>query len=275
MADQNQHQSLVCMLMLKDQSALPGASSVAARLRNSGGRSYQLKWDAPVRSEDGICIQTYHLEDRRVQLCLAPMPIPWTVLEGACAENMLWPDAAEVCRQHQAQLVVGLQGEPDPIRRHLMLTDLAAAVAREADALGVYWGDGGVVQSTELFSRLAAEAAPERLPLMLWVGFYKFMYEGVPFVATEGLKSFGVMEVEGGSAHLKPMELLAKVYDLSHYLCLQGPVVKDGDTVGNSAQERFPVRYLPSVLGREETVMRVLFDPPKRPRRFFPRRLQN
>lgn len=261
-----QNQSLLCMLLLKEKSSLPDPEGVAARLREIGGSDYQLTWDDPAGSKDGIDAQFYNLEGRRVMVGLMPMPIPWTELEGPCAQNVVWPEATEVCRQHQAHLIVGLQGEPDPVDRHLMLTHFAAAMAQEAGALAVYWGSGGVVQSAELFGQFATEAEPESLPLLLWISFHKFMHEGAPFVATEGLKEFGVMEVEAGSANLKPMQLLEKVYDIAHYLCLRGPVLKDGDTVGASARERFLVRHLPSVMNREERVIRILFDQPKQSR---------
>jgi len=266
-----QNPAIHCMLLLKERSSLPDSERVAARLQEIIGCGCQLTWDAPAASEDGIHAQNYYFEGFPVLVCLTPMPIPWAELEGPCAENDLWPEATDVCRQHQAHLVIGLLGEPDPIPGHLMLTHFAAAMAMEAGALAVYWGNGGVVQPTELFCRLAADAWPESLPLMLWVSFHKFMYDGAPFVATQGLDAFGLMEVEGGSAALPPKQLLAHVFDIAHYLCVQGPVLKDGDTVGSNAQERFPVKYLPSVVDQSRNAIRILFDEPQKPRGLFSR----
>jgi len=268
----DQSNALVFMLLLKENASLPDAARVAARLKDISSSKYQLRWDAPKEYEDGVCLQPYYLDGREAKVALMPIPIPWERLAEPCAENRLWPEAAEVCAQHRTHLLVGLKGEPDPLRRHLMLTHFAAALAQETDALAVlYWDNGGVVQPAEWLCRWAPEAGPEDLPLMLWINFHMFMHEGTPFVATRGLRTFGLMEVEAGSSSLKPMELLEYVYGAAHYQCLQGPVLKDGDTVGASAEERHLVRHLPSVMDRDETVIRILFEEPKQSRGLFSR----
>lgn len=81
---------------------------------------------------------------------LMPLPILRAELERPCAGNVLWPEATGVCRRHRAHLVVGLQDKPDLIKGHL---------------------GGGTGE-----------------PSLLWISSHKFMHEGAPLVAAQGLK---------------------------------------------------------------------------------------
>ncbi len=94
----------------------------------------------------------------------------------------------------------------------------------------------------------------------LWVEPARVLKEGVLFVATVGLDELGLIEVEGGSTRRKPAELLGRIFDVANYLCLHGPVLKDGDTIGAPTSERILVRHADSVLNRPGPVIRVEFD---------------
>lgn len=258
-------------LMLLRTPTMPAPDAVAARLEARCGERYHVRWENPAEGKK-VEVRFFYLNGQRVDLALMPVPIPWKELEGPCATNRFWPEAEADCRQHQAHLVITLLGEwGDPIRRHLMLTDFVAAVAEAADGLGVFWAGGRVVQSAEYFRQLAAKSGSDDLPLLLWVDFVMVMKDGGPFVSTQGLTAFGVMEVEGGSSRLKPIELLGKVHDIAHYLCTRGPVLQDGDTIGESMEERIRIRHAKSIWDRPEPVIRLEFDEAKRSKGLFAR----
>lgn len=266
----DQPSDLLLAMILLDERQIPDAEQVAERLAARCGDRHRLSWEER-SAKDGVAVQFYQLDGRRVNVALMPAPIPWSNLEGPCATNRFWPEAAEVCRAHKAHLIVALRGEwADPVEPHLALTDLIAAMVEAAGARAVYWGAGTVVQPAALFCKWAADSGPDNLPLFLWVDFRLFSRDGGPFVATTGLASFGVMEIEGGSRQMKPIDLVGKVHDIAHYLCTRGPVLKDGDTAGANEVERIRVRHTDSVWERAGKVIRLEFDrEPRGIRRLF------
>lgn len=253
-------------MVLLNQPTFPEAQAVADRLEARCGERYHLTW-AESTAGQGVAVQRYQLNGQQLDLALMPVPIPWSELEGPCATNRFWPEAAAVCQEHSAHLIASLSGDwGDPIRRHLALTDFVAALVEATGAVAVYWGGGGVVQSAAQFGQWAAGGRPDDLPLLLWVNFQLFAHEGAPFVATTGLGAFGLMEIEGGSQRLKPIDLVGKIYDIAHYTCTRGPVLQDGETIGESAAERIKIRHTESVMGRPHPVIRLEFDGADRPR---------
>ena len=55
------------------------------------------------------------------------------------------------------------------------------------------------------------------------------------------------------------VSLFGFVYDVSVYLLEMGPVIADGDTVGQKRGECIEIRYAPSFRNEDETVYRVEF----------------
>lgn len=201
----------------------------------------------------------FELDGAAVTLSLMRAPIPWRDLEGPARAAWHWPEAVERLKSHQAHVIVAvLAPEKDRISTMLLLTRVVAAVAATADASGVYWGEGPVVNAPDDFVEEAQRTSSERLPLYLWLAFQLMRNpDGTFTLRTSGLRSFGLMELELVASRSKPAELVDRAFHFAHYLLDHGPVLKDGDTIGLSAQERLRVRLLPSVIDPARRVYRV------------------
>lgn len=256
MAAQKSNQDSVIVMVLLDEPAFPSVESLAKRLEQRLGSSQAITWDNP-SDKDGISLQFLYVGGRRVDLVLMPIPIPWNDLEGPCATNRIWPGATTVCKAHKAHVLVRVPGsrEDGPASLRLLTTKIVASLVEELSAPAVYWGAGTVVNSGADFVKMAGMASDTEFPLLLWVDFRIWRQEdGSLYLATTGLSDLGLMEFEGASRRLPAKVLLEKVFDLSHYVCERGPVVKDGDTVGTSASERITAKYRRSIWGREEVI---------------------
>lgn len=55
-------------------------------------------------------------------------------------------------------------------------------------------------------------------------------------------------------------ELFEFVCNIAHYLIQSGPVIKDGNTVGGSADERVRVLHRPSMIDQGRRVYKIDFD---------------
>jgi hypothetical protein len=192
---------------------------------------------------------------------LMPVPIPWSDLDApARAAEAYWPEAAAALTGHEAHAIVTAQlPGADAIELALFLTQAIAAVTAAADAaVGVYWGDGAVVQQPAAFVAQARQMSREYLPLYLWLGFYGHRApDGRLSLATHGMGAFALMDVEvvGGprTAHV----MLDRAFNAAHYLLDHGPVLRDNDTFGLSAEERILVRHAPSMTDPSRTVYRL------------------
>jgi hypothetical protein len=254
----------VLVFVLLDAAVFPNVTKVDARLKATWGNRFELTWDEPA-DRDQCVVQFLHVGENRADIFMMPVPIPLSDLEIPCTTSRFWPEAADVCRTHQAHLVIGWHTQhSESVDQHLLLAQLAAALVQETGALAVYWG-GIVVQPVELFCKFADIATREYLPLYMWVDFRVFKQaDGRLWGVTTGLDSLGLMEIEGVSRRLTPKELEDKVYDLAHYVCRHGAVLNDGNTVGGDEHERISVRHAASVWPRPGKVVHVNFDGPEK-----------
>ncbi|MCU0877404.1 MAG: DUF4261 domain-containing protein [Pirellulaceae bacterium] len=194
-----------------------------------------------------------------VVLGLMPAPIPWGDLEGPCATSWLWPKAAEELRPHRQHLIVTVMSDEPPLAQTKLLTQaVASIIATCPQTIGVYWGNATLVISPPVFREFAVEMLPDGVPLPMWVDFRVGPGpDGKMNGFTHGMQALGLMEIETQNSPESAGGLRERLMSLCGYLLENGPVIKDGDTVGESAQERIRVVYSPSAFGNKERVMRL------------------
>lgn len=202
---------------------------------------------------------SFELDGAAVTLTLMRAPIPWGDLEGPARAAWHWPEATERLTTHRAHVIVAvLAPGMDRISTMLLLTRVVAAVAATTDASGVYWGEGPVVNAPDDFVEEAKRTSREQLPLYLWLAFQLSRNpDGTFTLATSGMRSFGFMELELVAMREKPATLVDRAFNFAHYLLDHGPVLKDGDTIGLSAHERFRIRHVPSAVDPSRMVFRI------------------
>ena len=206
---------------------------------------------------------------------VAPMggPIPWGDLEGPCQSSILWPDAATVLRDHADHLIVTVMGPTAIIERCALLTRVIASVlATSPPALGVFWSPARLLIPAPVFGDFAVEVLPDGPPLDIWVDFrVGTTSPGKSSGFTTGLAALGLMEIEAEGASDTPTDLRARFISLANYLLENGPVVNNGDTIGEDAHERIQVIHAPSSFGHDGPVMRLDYTPLKPRKSWFGR----
>ena len=204
---------------------------------------------------------TFNIGGAIAAVSLMPVPIPWEEIKGPCATAWYWPEATTIMKRHKFHLIVALMKSPfDKVGTALLLTKLVAAVASLVDADGIYLGAGTLVHSTENFIEQAKEMSLEFLPLYLWIDFRVQKEANDKYTLfTTGLVSLGLMEIEILNSEHKPPELIDKAFNIGHYLLDKGPILKDGDTIGVSVNEKIFIRHLPSIWDSNKEVYRLAF----------------
>ena len=191
-----------------------------------------------------------------------PVPIPWSDLEGPCSTSVLWPNATDVLKQHKNHVIVTVRGELSPMALSKLLTQATASVmATSPSALGVYWYNATLVISKDLFIDFAVEILPQGTPLHIWVDLRVGTDSNNSTSGfTTGMVALGHMDFEAKNIPELPSELRERFLALAHYVVENGPVIKDGDTVGEDANEQIRVVYSKSEFGHHGKVMRLVYE---------------
>jgi hypothetical protein len=246
-------------LMVIAMIALPEAGwPDSARMAESLARRFS---DAPplvhTSSQDNSMLFDYG--GLKAIVSLMPAPIPWDDLEFPCASNPFWPEATDKMQAHTAHFVVVLMGDSTPLSIRIHLTRLVACILDCHPCTGVYWGESSLVHSPETFLEMAPAATLNAgFPASLWINLQLVPNpDRTVSLLTLGMEAFGLMELEVLNSEKEPAEVYSRVGDLAAYLITQGPVIRDGDTIGQDATERITVRHRPSVFPNRSLVYQV------------------
>jgi len=148
---------------------------------------------------------------------------------------------------------VTISGEFDPVGLSTMLTQVTAAVMASCPAtIGVYWGNATLIIPKPIFIDFAETILPEGPPLHIWVDFRVGRdSEKSSSGFTSGMVALGHMEFEAVNSPEPPGELRERLMALAGFVLENGSVLKNGDTVGEDADERIRIVYTKSNFGHE------------------------
>lgn len=214
-----------------------------------------------ISAEGGVL--SFRLNAAYVAIGIVPTPIPWADLEGPCATSVLWPEATSVVRAHQSHAIVTVRAELLPIPLSTLLTQVSVALMASMPAsLGVFWPNAVMVVPKDLFTDFAVDVMPLGPPLPIWVDYRVGWTEDKSLSAgfTTGLVELGLMELETQAAIEPPSELKKRFESVADYLLENGLVIKDGDTIGESASEKISILHSTSAFGAKGTVMRLVYE---------------
>jgi hypothetical protein len=184
----------------------------------------------------------------KVSIVRQAQPVPDGTLERVARGSIGWPEAPAAVAVHTGHVIVGCLEEAQDHQQALhfatMTTLATAAVLQESDGLGVYWSTGEIMVSGQGWQQAAAAILAKSLPVADWINLiWRRGGEGEIGAATEGARAFFGMEIEFAPSRLQPAEIAGKLFNVVHYLLMNGAVLKDGDTLGQSAEEIIRVRF--------------------------------
>ena len=205
---------------------------------------------------------SFQIGESGVVMAKMPVPIPWSELEGPCETSILWHNATEEVKKHAIHWIVTVSGELEPLGLSTLLTQVTAAtLASCRSAIGVYWGNATLIVPKGIFIDFAKDVLPHGPPLYIWVDVrIRKDSEKSSAGFTTGMKALGHMEFETLTAPESPGKLRERFLALAGYVIENGPVIGDGNTVGDDAEERIRVKYANSSYGQKDKVMRLVYE---------------
>lgn len=206
---------------------------------------------------------TFSIDGEMGFISFMPAPYPWSDLEGPCATSWMWRDASEVLKKHKRHIIITWMIKSlDEIQISTIVSQLTASVLEEVNGHGVYWGNAALLNKKDVFCDMVYEIDKIGLPLYLWIDFrVERNRDNSINLITYGLSNFGVMEIEVVNTKKNFGDVLDFVYNISNYLIENGNVIKDGDTIGEDANQRITANHKESVWTNDNrgTVLRVNF----------------
>ena len=215
--------------------------------------------DRFIGAEPGENLVSLRVGGGTAMVSLMDRPIPNQELQSVCRFAWYWRAACDTVKDHKAHALVILMGTGlSRLDSALLQTKIVAAVIEESNAVASYWGVN--LQPRDVFLKGSGRASAGSLPVALWVN-YRMSREatGNFTLSTRGLKEFGLMEIETKDAPMPGLDLFDLVLGASQYLISKGPVIKDGDTIGQSPKQRIRVRHADSFWNVGEKVYRIEF----------------
>ncbi len=233
---------------------LPKAQEFRAALdaRLQGG----LKIDSMETDDDKVIL--LRIRGGTVAVGLIGSPLPSGTLDDLCQGAWYWRAACDAVGGHKAHVLVSvLDTDLDPLDVRLLQTSVVAALM-DNNAIASYWGAS--LRSKEDFLRQSARASRDNPPVPLWVNF-RLSNDALSgwSVSTQGMQAFALNEIEAKDVNRDGREVLSLLFGMAQYLIQKGPVIRDGETIGDSPAQNIRVRQGPSYWRDGLTVYRVLF----------------
>lgn len=191
-----------------------------------------------------------------VIIMLLPMPVPSREADEAARFSISSFGSGWTLPPHEAHLVVTLQSAGSALETLLLITPILAAVADASSAVGIYWGNAGATHDPKIFIELAGEQTVES-EILLWTGVSLVQEpDGRLSLLSLGMKQQLNLPDLWLTAS-KENEPLEWFFNLLSYVASSGEPIPDGDTIGRTADEKIPVRYVSSPLEGGDSVCRI------------------
>ncbi len=192
---------------------------------------------------------------------LFPGHIPDNEAEINAENNYMWPEAVKVAKAHKAHIMVAVLGEEDKLlERGKLFTKALAVCCKQTYATGVY--TSGVVFEPRFYEGFAERMHEDELPIFNWVWFGLYRSEGGMNAYTYGMDVFGKDEMEVLDTDGEPEDLRNFLASLASYVLACDVTLKDGETIGFTADDKHTITRSPGVsLPEEQMTLKISWEP--------------
>ncbi len=209
-------------------------------------RDFQADWglspeydegEGSPKKQSGCEAMLFDIGSQRVALGFLDIPVPGGEAERNAAFNYTWKEAVEVTKTHQAQIMVGILGEHEDVKKDgELFVKVTATLCRQSNAIAVY--ANGVVYQPQFYFAMKEfiEKGLYPIPGLLWFGMMRS--ERGFHVYTIGMNSFGKDDMEILDVTKNPNEAKDFLMNIAGYCIDEDVTLHDGETIGLSATQR-------------------------------------
>jgi len=208
--------------------------------------SLREEWGVPIEEKDWDQEQQSFVSEingMMAALSLMEAPIPNGEAVGNARTNFRWPGAVAVAEAHKAHILVAvLRRDRSPEEAGSLFVKLCAACLRQPNATGA--NVLGSVLAPDFYCDFAKHYMETgEFPLMNLVFFGLYSNDGgATFCGyTYGMTAFGKRELEVIDSPQKPGDVFGLLHDVAAYVLDSDVELKDGETLGFSAEQKLAI----------------------------------
>ncbi|MEX2680204.1 MAG: DUF4261 domain-containing protein [Candidatus Sigynarchaeota archaeon] len=191
-------------------------------------------------------------------LAYIPTQVPNNEAQDNAQDNYFWPEAPEAVGKHQAHVIITIQNDEKAPYASILdafanYAIVCSAVLSSQDAIGLYqWP---TVYRPDMYKEFLDAALGEgSYPLMNLVYLFIYKNEAGTQLYTEGMKFFDKPEIEVRDSDVPPSQMLQVMMDLSGYVILDDVALNDGETIGFSTDQKFPISISKGIEIKGQTI---------------------
>ena len=195
-------------------------------------------------------------------------PIPKDTFDVALKTSQGLKDGKGLVDSHQAHLIIsplnGTNNQLKAIFTALGVMTLADVLAEKASPLGFYWSNSEVLADKQQFANYTGKAgeaiagfnqkmpnALYGLPATYWAGLRMISPDRkTQFGAiTKGLDAITGFEIQIEPYPSTPAEVAKHLFSMVSYILANGPIFKEGNTIGIEQDKNFRMNFAPAKPG--------------------------
>ena len=127
------------------------------------------------------------------------------------------------------------------INENMLFSMVASTILSNSKSIGIYIGGRSLAIEKDFYIASVKNMSLEDLPLYIWLYFGLRGDKEKQSVYTYGLKDFGKKEMEILNSSNGYGEVSDLMYNLAHYVIAQNVDLKDGETIGFSADQKLQI----------------------------------
>lgn len=197
----------------------------------------EVEEDEKVEDEDDPLV--FPIGNMTAAVSLMPAPVPDGEAELNARNNYMWPEAEQTAKDHKAHIMAAVLGDAPLLEKGQLFVKLLACCCRQKNATGVY--TSGTVFEPRFYEEFAGIMKEGGLPIFNWIWFGLYRSEKGVCCYTYGMRIFGKDEMEVLDAGAQPFEVRDFLSDMAAYVLEDDVILKDGETIGFSEDDKHPI----------------------------------
>lgn len=194
----------------------------------------------------------FEIEGMMVGVGFVEVPVPHKEAERGAKLNYFWKEAIAVAEQHKAHAIVSVMRATDPIAQSILFTKVVSALLKTSHAMALY--KDPTVWSSEFYITVAEDMKTGHLPLLNWIYFGIYRDGNAYSGYTYGLTAYGKEEIEVIHTSKAPSDLYDFLVDIAGYVVRENVILKDGETIGFSEDEKMTIKRSEGVAVKGESL---------------------
>lgn len=205
--------------------------------------SIDIKKEEQAEMDEESVTAVFSVDNMMATIGLVPAPVPDDEAVQNAETNFRWKEAVEVTKSHKAHLIVAVLSHDKPmVEAGTLLVKLSAACLKQQHAIAI--NTAGTVMEPNVYKEYAKGAIEDGMfPILDLVFFGIYSNDNGKTISgyTFGLQNFGKDEIEVLDSQHSASEIFEFLVDVANYVVEQDVILKDGETIGFSEEQKLPI----------------------------------